>query len=177
MVEDEVNVVIVDAQFYNMSLTEFVDNILQVQPAYIGISILSTEYKETLHIAVQALREHLPDAVVIAGGVHATIEYMDVIADPGIDFVVRGNGESHRRNRAVDTATPNCRHRHVISGKACGVRSERSYVTCLRGGKLACVMTGREFTKLLRFRRPAPTGVVTSDCRAEALTPNSAMKC
>jgi radical SAM superfamily enzyme YgiQ (UPF0313 family) len=93
MVEDEVNVVIVDAQFYNMSLTEFVDNILSVQPAYIGISILSTEYKETLHIAVQALREHLPDAVVIAGGVHATIEYMDVIADPGIDFVVRGNGE------------------------------------------------------------------------------------
>jgi len=93
MVEDDVNVEIVDAQFYDMSIDAFVDRIEQIDPRYIGLSILSTEYKETLHTAVAALRARLPDLVIIAGGVHVTIEYRDVMSDPGIDYAVIGDGE------------------------------------------------------------------------------------
>jgi len=93
MVEDDVHVEIIDAQFYDMSLEEFVDKVEAAHPTYIGISILSTEYKDTLHTAVAALRERLPEPVIIAGGVHVTIEYDDVMSDPGIDYAVIGNGE------------------------------------------------------------------------------------
>jgi len=93
MVKDDVNVVIIDAQFYDLSLDEFVDQVARAQPTYIGISILSTEYKDTLHTAVAALRRRLPEPTLIAGGVHVTIEYKDVMSDPGIDYAVIGNGE------------------------------------------------------------------------------------
>jgi len=93
MVQDDFKVEIIDAQFYNMSLEEFVDKVEQANPAYIGISVLSTEYKNTLHTAVAALRQRLPDPVIIAGGVHVTIEYQDVMSDLGIDYAVVGNGE------------------------------------------------------------------------------------
>jgi len=98
MVQDEVNVEIIDAQFYDMSLEEFVDKVEHAKPDYIGISILSTEYKDTLHSAVAGLRERLPDPIIIAGGVHVTIEYQDVMSDPGIDYAVIGNGEYVLRN-------------------------------------------------------------------------------
>jgi len=93
MVQDDVNVKIIDAQFYDMSITEFVEKVVQANPSYIGISILSTEYKDTLHTTVAALRERLPDPVIIAGGVHVTIEYEDVMTDSGIDYAIVGNGE------------------------------------------------------------------------------------
>jgi len=93
MVQDEVNVEIIDAQFYDLSIAEFVEKVERINPAYIGISVLSTEYKNTLHTAVAALRERLADPVIIAGGVHVTIEYEDVMTDPGIDYAVVGNGE------------------------------------------------------------------------------------
>ena len=76
-----------------MSIEEFVDKVEHASPDDIGISIRSTEYKDTLHSAIAGLRERLPDPVIIAGGVHVTIEYQDVMSDPGIDYAVIGNGE------------------------------------------------------------------------------------
>ena len=93
MVEDDVNVVIIDAQFYDLSIPQFVERIREVDPDFIGISALSTEYKGTLHSAAQALKDEFPDKIIIAGGVHVTIEYRDVMSDPNIDFAVIGDGE------------------------------------------------------------------------------------
>ncbi len=47
------DVEIIDAQFYDMSLEEFVDRVQAINPKYVGISILTTEYKETLHLSVR----------------------------------------------------------------------------------------------------------------------------
>ena len=93
VVDDIVNVEIIDAQFYDLSLEEFIDTIQAIDPSYVGISILTTEYKEILHIAVAAIRRCLPEVTIIAGGVHVTIEYMDVMSDKSIDFAVIGDGE------------------------------------------------------------------------------------
>ena len=93
VVDDIVNVEIIDAQFYDMTIEEFVARIQIVDPTYVGISILTTEYKEILHIAVAAIKDYLPEVTVIAGGVHVTIEYKDVMSDPSIDFAVIGDGE------------------------------------------------------------------------------------
>ena len=93
MVEDEVRVEIIDAQFYDLSIEEFLDRVESANPDYIGLSILSTEYKETLHSITEPLKKRLPSTILIAGGVHVTMEYMDVMSDPNVDFAVRGDGE------------------------------------------------------------------------------------
>lgn len=92
-VEDLVDVEIVDAQFYDMGIDEFIDRVEEINPRYVGISILTTEYKETLHLAAARLKDRLDDAVIIAGGVHVTIEHHDVMSDHNIDFGVIGDGE------------------------------------------------------------------------------------
>ena len=93
MVEELVSVEIVDAQFYDMTIDEFVDSVAEKNPKYIGISVLSTEYKEVLHIAAASLKERMPDLIIIAGGVHVTIEHLDVMSDQNIDYAVVGDGE------------------------------------------------------------------------------------
>jgi anaerobic magnesium-protoporphyrin IX monomethyl ester cyclase len=93
MVEKDVDVTIVDAQFYDLSIEEFINKIKQIKPQYVGISMLTSEYSTLLHLAVSELKKMDPNIKVIAGGVHVTTEYMRVISDPNIDYAVRGEGE------------------------------------------------------------------------------------
>jgi anaerobic magnesium-protoporphyrin IX monomethyl ester cyclase len=105
MVKDIVDVIIVDANFYQMSEDEFKDKLLEIKPDFIGISVLTTEYASTLDITAAAVREVLPECVVIAGGIHATMEYERVIQNKDIDFVVRGEGEYALRELLMHLAT------------------------------------------------------------------------
>ena len=93
MVEDDVDVKIIDAQFYDLSVEEFTQQILDYGADYVGISLLTSDYSQILHIAAKAIKKANPDIVVIAGGVHVIIEYRQVIDDPNIDYAVRGEGE------------------------------------------------------------------------------------
>ena len=93
MVKDEVDVKIVDAQFYDLSVEDFKKEVRDYQPDYVGISVLTSEYENTLDISVQAVKEINPDIINIVGGVHATIEYKKVMENPNVDYVVRGEGE------------------------------------------------------------------------------------
>ena len=93
MVENDVDVKIVDAQFYDMSMEDFIAEIEDFGADYVGISMLTSEYQEILHLAAKEIKALNSDIVVIAGGVHVTIEYAKVMEDPNIDFAVRGEGE------------------------------------------------------------------------------------
>ena len=90
---DLVEVKIVDAQFRNLSLNEFQEEVAGFAPDFVGISVLSSEYGETLHQAAAAVKAVSPDIVTIAGGIHVTMEYPQVMQDPLIDYAVRGEGE------------------------------------------------------------------------------------
>ena len=93
MVEDDVDVKIIDAQFYNISKSSFSEEVNAYSPDYVGISVLSSDYEETLDIAAEMVKNILPNAIVIAGGVHPTMEYESVIQNKNIDYVIRGDGE------------------------------------------------------------------------------------
>lgn len=93
MVKDDVEVQIIDAHFYDMSIEEFKKQVAESKPDYVGISVLTTEYAEILDIAAAAVKEVSPDIIVIAGGVHVTMEYMRVMENKDIDYAVRGEGE------------------------------------------------------------------------------------
>lgn len=98
MVEDDVDVKIIDAQFYNISLESFLEEVKNYSPDYVGISILCSDYEETLNITAENIKKILPNTIIIAGGIHPTIEYKIVIQNKNIDYVIRGEGEYAQRD-------------------------------------------------------------------------------
>jgi len=93
MVKDDVEVKIIDSQFYDLSVEEFIKQVDEFSPDYVGISILTSEYENTLDITAAAVKAWNPEAIVIAGGVHVSIEYEKVIENHNIDYAIRGEGE------------------------------------------------------------------------------------
>ncbi|QEP42775.1 radical SAM protein [Ectothiorhodospiraceae bacterium BW-2] len=93
MVEDIVDVKIVDAQKYNLSIGDFVEIVKGFSPKYFGVSVITSEYAETLDIAANELKNALPDVTVIAGGVHITTDPVTVMANTNIDYGCNGEGE------------------------------------------------------------------------------------
>lgn len=93
MVRDIVEVKIVDAQCYDLSLENFERQVRDFAPDYVGISILTTEYCEVLDIAARQVKAINKKIIVIAGGVHVTTNYQKVLENRDIDYSVRGEGE------------------------------------------------------------------------------------
>lgn len=93
MVKDIVDVKIVDAQFYNLGVEEFISELKAFSPDYIGISSLTSEYGEILDITAETVKKVNPGIITIAGGIHPTIEYKEIIKNKNIDYIVRGEGE------------------------------------------------------------------------------------
>lgn len=93
MVKNDVKVKIIDAHFYNMSLEEFEKQVEEYGPDYVGISVMTTEYADILDITANAVKKINPDIIVVASGVHVTMEYENVMKNPNIDYAVRGEGE------------------------------------------------------------------------------------
>lgn len=93
MVRDIVDIEIIDAQFNNMSIEDFRKEIKAHDPDYVGLSILTSEYRDILNISAAIIKETNKDIVVIAGGVHVTTMYEYVMKDPNIDYGVIGEGE------------------------------------------------------------------------------------
>lgn len=62
-------------------------------PDYIGISIsFSNAHRSCLELCRRA-KAKWPNAVIVAGGMHATTFTKRVVAEPAIDYVVRGPGD------------------------------------------------------------------------------------
>ena len=70
MVSDLVDVKIVDAQFYGMTQEAFIKEIEDYRPDFVGISVMSSEYRDILDIAAEIVKSVDKNIVVIAGGVH-----------------------------------------------------------------------------------------------------------
>lgn len=93
MAKEEVDVKIVDAQFYDLSVQQFIDEVNDYKPDYVGISVLTSEYGNILDLAANTVKGIDPNIVVIAGGVYATIDYLKIMQNLSIDYCVRGEGE------------------------------------------------------------------------------------
>lgn len=98
MVRDIVDVKIIDAHFYNLSKEEFAVQVKAYNPDYVGISVLTSEYAKTLDISAEIVKNINSSIIVIAGGVHPTIEYESIMENLHIDYIVRGEGEEVLRD-------------------------------------------------------------------------------
>lgn len=93
MIQDKYEVKIVDAQFYNMSAKQFKKEVKEFQPDCVCISILTSEYASILDTAASIIKEIDKDIITIAGGVHVTTQYHQVMENVDIDYAIRGEGE------------------------------------------------------------------------------------
>lgn len=93
MIEDLVDIKIIDAQFYNMSEDEFEREIAAYKPDYVGFSLLSSEYRETLDKAINIVKNIDKKIIVFAGGVHVTTQFGYAMRNRNLDYCIRGEGE------------------------------------------------------------------------------------
>ena len=93
MVKDLVDVEIIDAQFYNLSKSEFKKKISDLDVQYIGISLLTSEYHDIFKITTDLIKEVNKSATIMVGGVHITTQPKLVMENKDIDYGILGEGE------------------------------------------------------------------------------------
>ncbi|MGB2986102.1 MAG: radical SAM protein [Phycisphaerae bacterium] len=62
------------------------------QPPWVGFTAVTTQITNTLRVAAIVKRVS-PESKTVVGGVHATALPEDVLKDPNVDYVIRGEGE------------------------------------------------------------------------------------
>ncbi len=93
MIQDDYEVKIIDAQFYNMTKDQYQEEIRKFNPDVVGISILTSEYAPMMDIAADYIKEVNPEIIVLAGGVHVTTQHYNILKNKNIDYAIRGEGE------------------------------------------------------------------------------------
>jgi len=83
---------VLDLQAENINSEQFFSYLLKTKPDFIGISSTTVEIEGALGIA-KLSKKILPEAKIILGGAHPSIMAEEVLSDPSVDFVVRGEGE------------------------------------------------------------------------------------
>jgi anaerobic magnesium-protoporphyrin IX monomethyl ester cyclase len=79
---------------YGMNKAEIRRMVKEANPDIVAVSSLCSAY-EAQAIEVTAIVKEVNDAVVtVAGGIHPTMFPARVLADPSVDYVIRGEGET-----------------------------------------------------------------------------------
>lgn len=83
---------LLDMQALLMNERELADKLLDIKPDVVGITAMTTTFPSALR-AAKITKNVLPDAKVVLGGVHPTIEPRTTLENRYVDFVARGEGE------------------------------------------------------------------------------------
>jgi len=83
---------VVDIHAEECTPREFRDIVLALKPRFVGITVLSTHFLPA-NLVAQIVKQNVIDAKVIVGGVHAEAEPEQMLRNPSIDAVCRGDGE------------------------------------------------------------------------------------
>jgi radical SAM superfamily enzyme YgiQ (UPF0313 family) len=85
-------VMLLDMQGLLMDSEELVRNISSFGPDLIGITAMTPTVPEALRVAELA-RHTVPEARIVMGGVHPTLDPASVLTNKNVDYVIRGEGE------------------------------------------------------------------------------------
>src|SRR4030042_3338164 len=83
---------ILDLQAEYMSQSRFQSRLKEINPDFIGISSTTVEIEGALNIA-KLSKEVFGGVKVVLGGSHPSVMPDEVLSNPNVDFVVRGEGE------------------------------------------------------------------------------------
>ena len=85
-------VTLLDMQGLLMDSDALVERLKAERPQVVGITAMTPTLPAALK-AARLARAVLPEAHIVLGGVHPTLDPEGVLAEPAVDFVVRGEGE------------------------------------------------------------------------------------
>jgi anaerobic magnesium-protoporphyrin IX monomethyl ester cyclase len=83
---------IVDADLEALAPAQVADRVVRAGSRVVGITMNTFQAHAALEVA-RAVKEARPDAVVVAGGPHASAVPEDVLREPAVDAVCVGEGE------------------------------------------------------------------------------------
>ena len=86
------NVKVIDIHAERMSPDDFYEMVKEYNPRFVGITVLSSMIAVT-HALAKEVKDLNADCKVIVGGVHAELFPEEMLSNPSIDYVVRGDGE------------------------------------------------------------------------------------
>ncbi len=84
---------VVDCHARRMGPARFRGIVRRLRPRVVGITVLSAHYVPA-HVIARICKEEVPDTTVIVGGVHAEAYPEQMLQNPSIDAVGRGDGEA-----------------------------------------------------------------------------------
>jgi len=84
---------IYDPNFDNLTEEEIRCNIRKINPDVVGLTSFSTEYYKEIKFHTRLIKEEIPEALVIVGGVLPTVLIEQAIQDPNVDYFIMGEGE------------------------------------------------------------------------------------
>jgi radical SAM superfamily enzyme YgiQ (UPF0313 family) len=117
LIKDRAHTVVFDPNFKNLSESEAKRFLKETKPDLVGVSSISTEYFNVTRHMVALIRECLPEAVIVLGGVIPTVMIEEAMKDRNVDYWIRGEGE-HSFPRLIDKITRGSRDFSDISGLA-----------------------------------------------------------
>ena len=85
-------VAIIDAHVEKLSPLDLKQRIAQLHPRMVGITVMTATVGQA-HLIAKLVKESVPAATVVMGGVHATVLPEECLSNRAVDIVVRGDGE------------------------------------------------------------------------------------
>jgi len=89
----EYETIIFDPNFNELGENDIRSQLRDFAPDLVGITSFSTEYINEIHYHTALVKEELPDATVVLGGVFPTVMIEKALNDPNADYCLMGEGE------------------------------------------------------------------------------------
>ncbi|MDR0881675.1 MAG: B12-binding domain-containing radical SAM protein [Candidatus Adiutrix sp.] len=86
-------VTVIDMQGLMMNTEDLAQRLVESPADLVGITSMTTTFPAALR-AARLVRAKLPQAAIVFGGVHPTLDPEGVLAHPEVDYVLRGEGEA-----------------------------------------------------------------------------------
>jgi len=87
------DVMLFDPNLDNLTEQDVISFLMQVKPKVIGVSSVSTEYVNVNRYLAALIKKHLPDSIIIQGGVIPSVIPEIAVKDENVDFWIVGEGE------------------------------------------------------------------------------------
>ena len=89
----EYNIFLYDPNFLDEPEADIRKKVRDIKPDLVGLTSFSTEYIEEVMYHTKLIKQELPDAVVVLGGVLPTVWIDKIIQDKNVDYFIMGEGE------------------------------------------------------------------------------------
>lgn len=91
--EPDYDVQVLDANIDDISEEAFAQQVADLNPDVVGITMLTTEYAECAHRAAKQVKNASRRITTVLGGIYATVNFSDAVKDDHVDYLVVGEGE------------------------------------------------------------------------------------